>query len=274
MHPINELRSKGEASRYIESCWKTESNITLPPDGTFNLVWASDDLTVQVGNHWKDFQKGIYLMPVQNKVISFSSSSSVCGVRLKAFALKSILKDKCNQLESVNKLSDLLPENTILKEKLWGNSKESSLEELLLSMENLVMELIGSNSGMDQSFRDKVNYILDRRGVLKISELQSVFGISRQGLHKAFVQKLGMSAKELSKIWRLNYFLTLIQEEMSLTSAALEAGYYDQAHGIKDFKNHFGFTPQRIRKDENTSLNYSLACMNKRFNNYYDPQLE
>ncbi|WP_416334030.1 helix-turn-helix domain-containing protein, partial [Anaerospora hongkongensis] len=36
--------------------------------------------------------------------------------------------------------------------------------------------------------------------------------------------------------------------EYNLTEAALNAGYWDQAHMIRDFKKMSGFTPAQIKK--------------------------
>ena len=40
------------------------------------------------------------------------------------------------------------------------------------------------------SLRDKVNYILDLKGQIKIGDMAKEFGVSRQALHKSFKQNL------------------------------------------------------------------------------------
>ena len=49
----------------------------------------------------------------------------------------------------------------------------------------------------------------------------------------------------------MNYVLkkTLCQEYKSLTDVAYAAGYYDQSHFIKDFRNYFQASPKILKKE-------------------------
>ena len=73
-------------------------------------------------------------------------------------------------------------------------------------MDDFSFELLNKSFELNSSLRDKVNYILDRRGNIKIAELCEEFAISRQALHKHFKTYLGISPKELATTWRLNHF--------------------------------------------------------------------
>jgi AraC-like DNA-binding protein len=65
-----------------------------------------------------------------------------------------------------------------------------------------------------------------------------------------FQEYLGASPTEIIKIVRLNRFLNVLHKhkEQKLTRLALEAGYYDQSHLIRDFKNFSNMSPGNYKR--------------------------
>lgn len=94
-----------------------------------------------------------------------------------------------------------------------------------------------------------------------ISNVADRYGITSRYLQKLFVQHTGLSPKLYSKINRFQNSLLLVgQQQMSLTSIAYEAGYFDQSHFIREFKLFAGTSPS-VFDTENTSA--LLASPNK-----------
>ncbi|RKN01118.1 AraC family transcriptional regulator [Aquimarina sp. AD1] len=112
-----------------------------------------------------------------------------------------------------------------------------------------------------------------RHGSIQISELFKEFNVSKVTLHKHFVNKVGLSPKKVSQIWRMNRILQLREEfpNMSLTSIGLEAGFYDQAHFIKDFNAIFNITPFKFFAQKSNLVEIANLNITKRFTNQYDP---
>lgn len=77
--------------------------------------------------------------------------------------------------------------------------------------------------------------------------LQHDFAVSYRQLQRDFVSVMGVTPKEYVGILRFNQVFKLLNE-YNLTEAALNAGYWDQAHMIRDFKKMSGFTPAQIKK--------------------------
>ena len=128
---------------------------------------------------------------------------------------------------------------------------------------------------IDQNLRAQLNYILDRKGVLQVQELFTEFGVSKVTLHKHFINKVGLSPKKVSRIWRINHFL-LLQNETSiqnLTQLGLASGFYDQAHCIREFRSFFKDCPRQFFKHPSHLLAISQQVISKRFNHQYDPQV-
>lgn len=77
--------------------------------------------------------------------------------------------------------------------------------------------------------------------------LQQDFAVSYRQLQRDFVSVMGLSPKEYAGMLRFNQAFKLL-DECNLTEAALNAGYWDQANMIRDFKKMSGFTPAQVRK--------------------------
>lgn len=93
-----------------------------------------------------------------------------------------------------------------------------------------------------------VTFIKQQRGNIKIAALADKLNISQSQFEKRFRNTVGASPKKFASIVRLNYILKASAKENTLTECGLDAGYFDQAHFIKDFKSFTGETPKQFLK--------------------------
>ena len=98
----------------------------------------------------------------------------------------------------------------------------------------------------DGRMYDAIDIILKNFGVLNI-ETDLNTGISSRQLRRLFKYYIGDTAKVFSKVVRFQNILRAKPSTQSLKKNKLffDAGYYDQAHFIKEFKNFYGVTPSR-----------------------------
>jgi len=89
-----------------------------------------------------------------------------------------------------------------------------------------------------------ITLINQRKGNIRIKELTTSLNISQSPLEKRFRQMVGASPKKFASIVRLKHTLHLYNPRNSLTDMGYEAGFYDQAHFIKEFKKFTGDTPE------------------------------
>jgi AraC-like DNA-binding protein len=78
---------------------------------------------------------------------------------------------------------------------------------------------------------------------VKITQLAQQLFISQSRFEKRFRRIVGTSAKKFAGIVRLRCLLEMSVNERNLTTLGLSAGYFDQAHFIKDFRSMTGETP-------------------------------
>lgn len=84
------------------------------------------------------------------------------------------------------------------------------------------------------------------KGDIRIKELMDQLHISQSPLEKRFRQTVGVTPKKFASIIRLKHVIQRYNSTSSLTELGYEAGFYDQAHFIKEFKTFTGDTPQQF----------------------------
>lgn len=258
---VHEITAVGELSRFVESYWEAAEGgrMVLPPDGTHHLLLAQApiDLFLPQG---KQLPAGAYLCHLPTTSLFIGSASRIVGIRLKAFAR---LRPEIVQRQSIQPIS-CFP-------AVFEGMHSASLQEFIPILQCLVSDLVQGSEGLHPVLREKVNLILEERGNLQLSSLAGAFGVSRQALHKEFLRHLGVSPKQFASIWKFNHFLALSHADLSLTHAALDAGYFDQAHAINAFRKQLGAAPSRLPSDWVQSLAFAKTCIERRFSHGYDP---
>jgi AraC-like DNA-binding protein len=92
-----------------------------------------------------------------------------------------------------------------------------------------------------------VQHIVRYKGATAIDALVSDLGISGRHFDRKFISAVGTSPKAFSRLIRFHSSLSLRKGKDfdNLTALALEAGYYDQSHFIRDFKAFSGLSPKQ-----------------------------
>lgn len=95
------------------------------------------------------------------------------------------------------------------------------------------------------------NLIIERNGMLQVTDLLKDSCMSRRSFERKFFQKVGLSPKYYARIRRIGYLLNLIagKKKVDWSSVFHECEFYDQAHFIKDFEEFTGRTPQQYLKE-------------------------
>ncbi len=93
-----------------------------------------------------------------------------------------------------------------------------------------------------------MRYIYQSKGTIRISELADKLHTSQSPLEKRFRSIVGATPKKFASIVRVKNVLSAI-EELSNDEIPFIAGYYDQAHFIKDFKAFTALTPEQYLKE-------------------------
>ncbi len=97
-----------------------------------------------------------------------------------------------------------------------------------------------------------IEMIQARGGNIGIDRLARTIGITRRHLERRFRDEVGLSAKQLARIARVQSVLRLIHAQPLLSGAEIAAhcGYSDQPHMIRECKAIAGQTPARLMTTE------------------------
>jgi AraC-like DNA-binding protein len=95
-----------------------------------------------------------------------------------------------------------------------------------------------------------VRLLLDARGAARIDDVARRLRWTRRRLERTFARELGIRPKLFARIVRLNAVLASLDaaERASAVDMALAAGYFDQAHLLRDFRGIAGRPPGAVRE--------------------------
>jgi AraC-like DNA-binding protein len=77
-----------------------------------------------------------------------------------------------------------------------------------------------------------------------VAAVARALGLSERQLERRFLQRVGVTPKRFATLRRFERAVALARTAPSLTSAALDAGYYDQSHFIRAFRRFTGASPR------------------------------
>lgn len=83
----------------------------------------------------------------------------------------------------------------------------------------------------------------------RLPELARQLGLSERSLHRHCRQAFGYGPKVLDRVLRLQRWLHLASGAVTLTRAALDAGYADATHLAHDVRRLTGLTPTSLLRD-------------------------
>lgn len=145
-------------------------------------------------------------------------------------------------LENLMLRSELLVLEEQLREAVSDRKRIDILEDFLVC---LLRE-----TKPDLLVSAAVALIFEQKGQLRISELAKQLNISQSPLEKRFRKLIGTSPKKFSTIVRLKHTIRYFNPDEPLTTAGFNAGFYDQAHFIKEFKSLTSQTPEDFFRNQ------------------------
>jgi AraC-like DNA-binding protein len=153
-----------------------------------------------------------------------------------------------------------LTDRIVPLEALWGPSASavaSNLAEIRgewARLQYLDSVLLGRTAGSHFS-RGNVDtigladWVWRHAGRMKALQMAEVAGTSRQHLTRLFREVVGVTPKLYGRLARFHSTLRYMRPEdrTSWAEVALEAGYADQSHMIREFRHFSNLTPEALR---------------------------
>ncbi|MBN1499823.1 MAG: helix-turn-helix transcriptional regulator [Spirochaetes bacterium] len=133
-------------------------------------------------------------------------------------------------------------------EKMIVNDLPFSSSEMnsIRSLYRFAIMKAGNYDNSDIMINKLVKYIDENCSEqLSTDSLAAVIGLNPYYLLHLFKEKIGISLHQYIIQARIKKSKEYFLSEKSILDIALDSGFYDQSHYIRNFKRHVGITPQR-----------------------------
>ena len=131
-------------------------------------------------------------------------------------------------------------------------SAESTNDDRLHAVVRLIQRRLAGRPIVPASVRAAVRRVTIAHGNLRVADLASEIGITRQQLARQFATHVGVTPKTFARVMRAQTALARADAARAAyprivdwSGIAYELGYYDQPHFIDDFKALTGVTPSK-----------------------------
>jgi len=134
-----------------------------------------------------------------------------------------------------------------LEEAILAPEDEKEMREIA---ENFLRERLPERDENVAEINRIVDYIIAHPEITMVDDVVSRLNLNKRTLQRLFSQYVGVSPKWVIQRYRLHEVAERLADDKAVdcTEMALDLGYFDQAHFIKDFKAIVGWTPAEYAK--------------------------
>lgn len=176
------------------------------------------------------------------RIMDYAKKTSVLLIKFNTGGATAFFRDPMHELfEASIPLDDLLPKTELTQVEEQLAEAPDHAARISIAERFLLSKLRPASN--DILINYAIAKITSSHGTIHIRELLADLPISRDPFEKRFRRLVGTSPKQYASLIRMRHVIDSYTSIHSLTDTAHGAGYFDQAHFIKDFKVFTGETP-------------------------------
>jgi len=183
----------------------------------------------------------LYGQLVSSIEIRASLQPKVLGIKFHPFGLSAFTPIPQTELSGKRSLVEEIFPAFPIEEYLEKFHLAENPVALFKKVDQMMIHMLHRRKDFSEDKVDKMKAAISSmqkaNGNLKIDQLTRSLNMSRRELERKFNRYVGLPPKQLAKIFRLQFALQSESTSELLTHLALEAGYYDQAHFIREFSS-------------------------------------
>ncbi|MEO1054957.1 MAG: AraC family transcriptional regulator [Bacteroidota bacterium] len=246
-----------QISHIVRSIWIVEGN--EEGNGAFNHRLFADNcanLVFHYRNHFREIKRGQPGSYLHDAVLHGQSTGfedmrvdgpfGILGIYLYPQATKLLFGLPASEITNTIIPLDVLDTRGLepLEERLAVAVGHK--ERVNYAFDYIISLLSKSQQPIDRRLHFCIDRILENSGNVNLDGLCDTAGLSTRQLERLFKQSAGLNPKLFSMITRFTDALTtpLGESARNLTELALQTGYSDQSHFIRDFKAFSGLSPK------------------------------
>lgn len=246
----SEIRPQSSLHRFVECFWTLESAqpSTQPerilPDGCVELILNfgaefSQHCGGQLKQQPRNFLVGQMTGPI---LISPTGMVQLIGIRFHPGGTLPFLRTPLHKItDQVVELGGL--SSKLERDLLHVTARVSSLSEKVKAVEKFLTGCL-TTARQESWLMSLAGRIVDSAGKVSVDQLANDAGISSRQLERRFLREVGVGPKLLGRIIRFQQVFRAVEQcDATWSAIAVDCGYYDQAHLIRDFNQFAQQTP-------------------------------
>lgn len=219
--------------------------LTLPPMPSAVLILnLGDPFRITTGPTEAEYDDGcVVTTPSQHFRFSYPAYTRSVGVHFKPWGLAPFIGVPASELR----------DHPVSVQHVWGSDTEELRDRLdatptpadkLTVLENALLRRLHESAGLGL-VQDVSGRIASHWGAVSIGDLSDAVGVSGNHLAHRFKQLVGITSKRLARTYRFARVVGAVEPSARVDwgELACRAGYFDQAHFIKEFHRFTGHTP-------------------------------
>lgn len=239
-----ELLPHPQLQSYIYCYWQLQTIQTLSEQFNYRVVAdGCIDIYFELNNPQDSYVMGFCKTFTE---FPLDNSFNYVGIRFLPTMFPQLFKINAKELSNrYEHLDNVIPATAMfIKNNLHIEQKPAEIKEIFDAY--FLAHLSKTTFDSDNRLYEAIQIILRNLGTIDVEHDLNT-GISSRQLRRLFEYYIGDTAKTFSKVVRFQNILKAKPSSQSLRSNKLffDAGYYDQAHFIKEFKNFHGVTPSK-----------------------------
>lgn len=242
------IPSRSALSNYVTTIWETNSqgitNEVILPKGQVEMVFNLSDPMAGILPHQLTASNApnCFIQGLNTHLVNvrYSGNQHLFGINLETYMVKPLLG--ILPAECKNTLIDLSLINPVFQQVWYQLKDANTFEERVAVIEKLFPVL-------DQVNCPRTHYFCSIFSNAKVDTPASVDILTRdicyssRQLNRKSQSLFGLTTEELLIHKKFRTAVSLLHDDSkALTSIAYEAGFYDQAHFCRVFKNYTGLT--------------------------------
>jgi AraC-like DNA-binding protein len=250
-----EVRPAVPLRRFIECYWFLKSDRGEPFEAQPVLPDGAMEIVLNFGDRFRRCERegSSELQPLRMFVgqmdhhvtIRATGSVDLVGVRFHPAGAYPLLRFSMAELRN-----RLLPLGDVidLPERL---QEMGSVATRARALDAILIPRFAAAFGPDSDFERAMRSVVAREGRVSVDEIASGTGLGCRQLERVFRERVGLGPKRFLKILRFqSVFRRSSGEAGAWAEVALDCGYYDQSHFIRDFRSFTGRSPEAFFSEE------------------------
>ena len=226
-----EIAPPAALRRHVECAWSltTGGGIAghrVPPDGCLDIVYSREEGLRAVGT-----------MTVEQR-FDYGADATIVGVRFRPGMAGQFLGAAPEELTDA----------TVPLEDIWGRAGRALAGQLEDARDaaSLILGQLRQPVGPPGPVQRAIEAIAAAHGNVDLENIARQANLSPRQFRRRCLEESGLTPKHLCRVLRFRYACSRAARQTDWADIAADAGYFDQAHLIRDFREFTRQTPVAV----------------------------